>query len=87
MEEESKAYYPRSQLPPALSTVARLFLRCLFSFPSVIYQQKIVSGGHTADLPYEFLLPCMCIEVSTGKCGLVMAPHPTASPVSQLTKE
>ncbi|XP_040594745.1 interleukin-17 receptor E isoform X2 [Mesocricetus auratus] len=26
--------------------------------------QKIVSGGHTADLPYEFLLPCMCIEAS-----------------------
>ncbi|XP_034367785.1 interleukin-17 receptor E isoform X2 [Arvicanthis niloticus] len=24
--------------------------------------QKIVSGGHTVDLPYEFLLPCMCIE-------------------------
>nr|XP_051687954.1 interleukin-17 receptor E isoform X7 [Oryctolagus cuniculus] len=24
--------------------------------------QKIVSGGHTADLPYEFLLPCLCIE-------------------------
>ncbi|XP_008575718.1 PREDICTED: interleukin-17 receptor E [Galeopterus variegatus] len=26
--------------------------------------QKIVSGGHTADLPYEFLLPCLCIEAS-----------------------
>ncbi|XP_052575507.1 LOW QUALITY PROTEIN: interleukin-17 receptor E [Peromyscus californicus insignis] len=26
--------------------------------------QKIVPGGHTADLPYEFLLPCMCIEAS-----------------------
>ncbi|XP_029391184.1 interleukin-17 receptor E isoform X4 [Mus pahari] len=26
--------------------------------------QKIVSGGHTVDLPYEFLLPCMCIEAS-----------------------
>ncbi|EGW06203.1 Interleukin-17 receptor E [Cricetulus griseus] len=25
--------------------------------------QKIVSGGHTVDLPYEFLLPCMCIEL------------------------
>ncbi|XP_074169106.1 interleukin-17 receptor E isoform X5 [Rhinolophus sinicus] len=24
--------------------------------------QKIVSWGHTADLPYEFLLPCLCIE-------------------------
>nr|XP_030696576.1 interleukin-17 receptor E isoform X13 [Globicephala melas] len=26
--------------------------------------QKIVSGGCTEDLPYEFLLPCLCIEVS-----------------------
>ncbi|XP_058534970.1 interleukin-17 receptor E isoform X1 [Ochotona princeps] len=26
--------------------------------------QKIVSGGHTAELPYEFLLPCLCIEAS-----------------------
>lgn len=26
--------------------------------------QKIVSWGHTADLPYEFLLPCLCIEAS-----------------------
>uniref|UniRef100_A0A8C6BCU8 Interleukin-17 receptor E n=2 Tax=Monodon monoceros TaxID=40151 RepID=A0A8C6BCU8_MONMO len=26
--------------------------------------QKIVSGGCTVDLPYEFLLPCLCIEVS-----------------------
>ncbi|XP_045847486.1 interleukin-17 receptor E isoform X3 [Meles meles] len=26
--------------------------------------QKIVSGGHTVDLPYEFFLPCLCIEVS-----------------------
>uniref|UniRef100_A0A8C5L935 Interleukin-17 receptor E n=1 Tax=Jaculus jaculus TaxID=51337 RepID=A0A8C5L935_JACJA len=26
--------------------------------------QKVVSGGHTADLPYEFLLPCLCIEAS-----------------------
>lgn len=76
MEEESKAYYPGSQHPPASHTVAIPFLRCLFSSPFVIYQQKIVSGGHTADLRYEFLLPCMCIEVSTG----------TASPVSQLTK-
>ncbi|XP_037657421.1 interleukin-17 receptor E isoform X2 [Choloepus didactylus] len=24
--------------------------------------QEIVSGGHTVDLPYEFLLPCLCIE-------------------------
>uniref|UniRef100_A0A8C5Z8B5 Interleukin-17 receptor C/E N-terminal domain-containing protein n=1 Tax=Marmota marmota marmota TaxID=9994 RepID=A0A8C5Z8B5_MARMA len=30
--------------------------------------QKIVPGGHTTDLPYEFLLPCLCIEVSRGKC-------------------
>nr|XP_021493319.1 interleukin-17 receptor E [Meriones unguiculatus] len=26
--------------------------------------QIIVSGGHAVDLPYEFLLPCMCIEAS-----------------------
>nr|XP_055200669.1 interleukin-17 receptor E isoform X8 [Nyctereutes procyonoides] len=26
--------------------------------------QKIVSGGHGVDLPYEFLLPCLCIEAS-----------------------
>ncbi|XP_047636445.1 interleukin-17 receptor E isoform X4 [Phacochoerus africanus] len=26
--------------------------------------QKILSGGHTVDLPYEFLLPCLCIEAS-----------------------
>ncbi|XP_021571545.1 interleukin-17 receptor E [Carlito syrichta] len=26
--------------------------------------QKIVSGGHTTELPYEFLLPCLCIETS-----------------------
>ncbi|XP_034514648.1 interleukin-17 receptor E isoform X9 [Ailuropoda melanoleuca] len=26
--------------------------------------QKIVSGGHAVDLPYEFLLPCLCIEAS-----------------------
>ncbi|XP_044108968.1 interleukin-17 receptor E isoform X4 [Neovison vison] len=26
--------------------------------------QKIVSGGHTVDMPYEFFLPCLCIEVS-----------------------
>ncbi|XP_054585419.1 interleukin-17 receptor E isoform X4 [Eptesicus fuscus] len=26
--------------------------------------QKTVSKGHTVDLPYEFLLPCLCIEAS-----------------------
>ncbi|XP_030890076.1 interleukin-17 receptor E [Leptonychotes weddellii] len=26
--------------------------------------QKIVSGGHAVELPYEFLLPCLCIEAS-----------------------
>ncbi|XP_044907866.1 interleukin-17 receptor E isoform X5 [Felis catus] len=26
--------------------------------------QKIVSGGHAVDLPYEFFLPCLCIEAS-----------------------
>ncbi|XP_011915485.1 PREDICTED: interleukin-17 receptor E isoform X6 [Cercocebus atys] len=26
--------------------------------------EKIVSGGHTVELPYEFLLPCLCIEAS-----------------------
>ncbi|PNI53227.1 IL17RE isoform 7 [Pan troglodytes] len=26
--------------------------------------QKIVSGGHTVELPYEFLLPCLCIEMA-----------------------
>ncbi|XP_057560898.1 interleukin-17 receptor E isoform X2 [Hippopotamus amphibius kiboko] len=26
--------------------------------------QKIVSGTRTVDLPYEFLLPCLCIEAS-----------------------
>ncbi|XP_016065336.1 PREDICTED: interleukin-17 receptor E [Miniopterus natalensis] len=26
--------------------------------------QKTVSWGHTIDLPYEFLLPCLCIEAS-----------------------
>ncbi|XP_047390429.1 interleukin-17 receptor E isoform X5 [Sciurus carolinensis] len=24
----------------------------------------IIPGGHTADLPYEFLLPCLCMEAS-----------------------
>ncbi|XP_047390425.1 interleukin-17 receptor E isoform X2 [Sciurus carolinensis] len=26
--------------------------------------QIIIPGGHTADLPYEFLLPCLCMEAS-----------------------
>ncbi|XP_019062198.2 interleukin-17 receptor E [Fukomys damarensis] len=26
--------------------------------------QKTVAGGHTSDLPYELLLPCLCIEAS-----------------------
>nr|XP_025740726.1 interleukin-17 receptor E isoform X4 [Callorhinus ursinus] len=26
--------------------------------------QKTVSGGHAVELPYEFLLPCLCIEAS-----------------------
>ncbi|XP_043444006.1 interleukin-17 receptor E isoform X3 [Prionailurus bengalensis] len=26
--------------------------------------QKIVPGGHAVDLPYEFFLPCLCIEAS-----------------------
>ncbi|XP_076972714.1 interleukin-17 receptor E isoform X3 [Tamandua tetradactyla] len=26
--------------------------------------EEIVSGGHTVDLSYEFLLPCLCIEAS-----------------------
>ncbi|XP_033293207.1 interleukin-17 receptor E isoform X6 [Orcinus orca] len=34
--------------------------------PNVAHKglEKIVSGGCTVDLPYEFLLPCLCIEVS-----------------------
>nr|XP_030696564.1 interleukin-17 receptor E isoform X7 [Globicephala melas] len=34
--------------------------------PNVAHKglEKIVSGGCTEDLPYEFLLPCLCIEVS-----------------------
>nr|XP_013001759.1 interleukin-17 receptor E isoform X2 [Cavia porcellus] len=26
--------------------------------------QKTVAGGHTSDLPYEFLLPCLCVEAA-----------------------
>ncbi|XP_004835362.1 interleukin-17 receptor E isoform X2 [Heterocephalus glaber] len=26
--------------------------------------EKTVAGGHTSDLPYEFFLPCLCIEAS-----------------------
>lgn len=45
---------------------------CSFSGPSsslplLLCPQKIVSGGCTVDLPYEFLLPCLCIEVSRGE--------------------
>nr|XP_023418337.1 interleukin-17 receptor E isoform X1 [Cavia porcellus] len=25
---------------------------------------KTVAGGHTSDLPYEFLLPCLCVEAA-----------------------
>lgn len=25
--------------------------------------QVLVSGGHHISLPYEFLVPCLCIEV------------------------
>ena len=37
------------------------------SFPLLNCPQKIVPGSRTVDLPYEFLLPCLCIEVSRGK--------------------
>ncbi|XP_044531926.1 interleukin-17 receptor E [Gracilinanus agilis] len=28
------------------------------------HKQEIVSGGHTVQFPYEFLLPCLCIEAA-----------------------
>ncbi|OWK02857.1 hypothetical protein Celaphus_00010321, partial [Cervus elaphus hippelaphus] len=34
------------------------------SLPLLNCPQKIVPGGRTVDLPYEFLLPCLCIEAS-----------------------
>uniref|UniRef100_A0A4X2KRP2 Interleukin-17 receptor E n=1 Tax=Vombatus ursinus TaxID=29139 RepID=A0A4X2KRP2_VOMUR len=31
---------------------------------SPFHKQETVSGGHTVQLPYEFLLPCLCIEAA-----------------------
>nr|XP_020836653.1 interleukin-17 receptor E isoform X3 [Phascolarctos cinereus] len=31
---------------------------------SPFHKQETVSGGHTIQLPYEFLLPCLCIEAA-----------------------
>uniref|UniRef100_F7GGQ5 Interleukin-17 receptor E n=1 Tax=Monodelphis domestica TaxID=13616 RepID=F7GGQ5_MONDO len=31
---------------------------------SPFHRQEIVSGGHTVQFPYEFLLPCLCIEAA-----------------------
>ncbi|XP_069907231.1 interleukin-17 receptor E isoform X17 [Oryctolagus cuniculus] len=55
----------RATVPPGPEVLLRLChqwaLEC--EEPSSPFDaQKIVSGGHTADLPYEFLLPCLCIE-------------------------
>lgn len=33
-----------------------------------------MSWGHTVDLPYEFLQPCLCIEVSREKVWVVHGP-------------
>lgn len=48
--------------------------------PLLLPQQKTVAGGHTSDLPYEFLLPCLCVEVSGGRCvGCPQVPGQTYS--------
>ncbi|XP_073900493.1 interleukin-17 receptor E isoform X1 [Castor canadensis] len=62
-----KARAIRVTIPPGPEASIRLChqwaLECEeLSIPFAV--QKIVSGGHTADLPYEFLLPCLCIEAS-----------------------
>ncbi|XP_074140090.1 interleukin-17 receptor E isoform X2 [Sminthopsis crassicaudata] len=31
---------------------------------SPFHRQETLSGGHTVQLPYEFLLPCLCIEAA-----------------------
>ncbi|XP_059246277.1 interleukin-17 receptor E isoform X13 [Mustela nigripes] len=54
-------------IPPGTEVSVRLchqwVLECE-ELSSPFNTQKIVSGGHTVDLPYEFFLPCLCIEVS-----------------------
>ncbi|XP_044240989.1 interleukin-17 receptor E isoform X2 [Ursus arctos] len=54
-------------IPPGPEVTVRLchqwVLECE-ELSSPFDAQKIVSGGHAVDLPYEFLLPCLCIEAS-----------------------
>lgn len=41
------------------------------------YPQVLVPGGHRVSLPYQFLVPCLCIEVcrcSMGSWGLSACP-------------
>ncbi|KAM7335335.1 hypothetical protein ACRRTK_005812 [Alexandromys fortis] len=57
----------RVTLPPGPEASVRLCYQWALEcedMSSSFDTQKIVSGGHTADLRYEFLLPCMCIEAS-----------------------
>ncbi|XP_075854531.1 interleukin-17 receptor E [Microcebus murinus] len=57
----------RVTLPPGPEVSMRLChqwaLECE-DLSSPFDAQKVVSGGHTAELPYEFLLPCLCIEAA-----------------------
>uniref|UniRef100_A0A8C8WQ87 Interleukin-17 receptor C/E N-terminal domain-containing protein n=1 Tax=Panthera leo TaxID=9689 RepID=A0A8C8WQ87_PANLE len=61
----------RVTIPPGPEVSVRLChqwaLECE-ELSSPFEAQKIVSGGHAVDLPYEFFLPCLCIEVSRGEC-------------------
>ncbi|XP_026644078.1 interleukin-17 receptor E [Microtus ochrogaster] len=57
----------RVTLPPGPEASVRLCYQWALEcedMSSSFDTQRIVSGGHTADLRYEFLLPCMCIEAS-----------------------
>ncbi|XP_040347968.1 interleukin-17 receptor E isoform X3 [Herpailurus yagouaroundi] len=57
----------RVTIPPGPEVSVRLChqwaLECE-ELSSPFEAQKIVSGGHAVDLPYEFFLPCLCIEAS-----------------------
>ncbi|XP_027957402.1 interleukin-17 receptor E isoform X3 [Eumetopias jubatus] len=54
-------------IPPGPEVSVRLchqwVLECE-ELSSPFNSQKTVSGGHAVELPYEFLLPCLCIEAS-----------------------
>ncbi|NXX72708.1 I17RE protein, partial [Spizella passerina] len=41
----------------------QLALECE-ELPRPFHQQVLVPGGHHISLPYEFLVPCLCIEAS-----------------------